>query len=236
MNVLFGLYRPDEGEILARRRAGARSTVAGRRHRRRHRHGAPALHAGARCSPWPRTSCSASSPPRRLGRLDRGAARRRVAELSERYGLAVDPDAIVEDLPGRRPAAGRDPQGALPRRPLPHPRRADRGAHAAGDRRADGDRPPAAPRAAGRSSSSATSCARCSRVADRITRPAPAARSSGTHDPAETDEQALATMMVGRDVQLVVDKDAGRRPASAVLERQRPRRRRRPRPAAWSTA
>ena len=44
--------------------------------------------------------------------------------------------------PGGCPAARRDPQGAVPRRPLPHPRRADGGAHAARDHRADGDRPP----------------------------------------------------------------------------------------------
>ena len=37
-------------------------------------------------------------PTGRLGRIDRGEARRRVAELSDRYGLAVDPDATVEDL------------------------------------------------------------------------------------------------------------------------------------------
>src|ERR687896_1278695 len=34
-----------------------------------------------------------------LGSIDRDEARRRVAELSDRYGLAVDPDATVEDLP-----------------------------------------------------------------------------------------------------------------------------------------
>jgi simple sugar transport system ATP-binding protein len=33
------------------------------------------------------------------GRLDARAARQRVRELSEAFGLAVDPDAIVEDLP-----------------------------------------------------------------------------------------------------------------------------------------
>ena len=38
-------------------------------------------------------------PTGRLGRIDRAEARRRVAELSDRYGLAVDPDATVEDLP-----------------------------------------------------------------------------------------------------------------------------------------
>ena len=38
-------------------------------------------------------------PTKAFGVLDRGAARQRVVELSERYGLAVDPDAIVEELP-----------------------------------------------------------------------------------------------------------------------------------------
>src|SRR5690606_39533817 len=34
-----------------------------------------------------------------LGRLDRAEGRRRVEELSDRYRLAVDPDAVIEDLP-----------------------------------------------------------------------------------------------------------------------------------------
>jgi len=38
-------------------------------------------------------------PTRRLGLLDRARARREVRQLSERFGLAVDPDAMVEDLP-----------------------------------------------------------------------------------------------------------------------------------------
>ena len=36
--------------------------------------------------------------PRRRGRLDTDGARRRLTELSDRYGLGVDPDALVEDL------------------------------------------------------------------------------------------------------------------------------------------
>src|SRR5260221_8080439 len=34
-----------------------------------------------------------------LGLLDRGRTRRDVREMSERFGLRVDPDALVEDLP-----------------------------------------------------------------------------------------------------------------------------------------
>ena len=37
--------------------------------------------------------------PRRLATIDRGAARAFVRDLGERYGLDVDPDALVEDLP-----------------------------------------------------------------------------------------------------------------------------------------
>ena len=48
----------------------------------------------------------------------------------------VDPDALIGRPRRRRAPAGRDPQGALPRRPHHHPGRADRGARAAGGRRA----------------------------------------------------------------------------------------------------
>jgi general nucleoside transport system ATP-binding protein len=38
------------------------------------------------------------SEPTRRGRLDRAEARRRIAEISERYDLGLRPDALVEDL------------------------------------------------------------------------------------------------------------------------------------------
>ena len=44
MNVLYGLYHPDEGEILIDGEPVTMS-LAARSHRPRHRHGAPALHA-----------------------------------------------------------------------------------------------------------------------------------------------------------------------------------------------
>jgi len=51
-----------------------------------------------RSSPSPRTSCSRGEDdfPRLL---DRRRARKDVLELSGRYGLAIDPDALVENLP-----------------------------------------------------------------------------------------------------------------------------------------
>ena len=101
--------------------------------------------------------------------LDREALEASVEVLGERYGLAVDPRAQHLAALGRRAAARRDPQGAAPRRARPDPRRAHRGAHAAGGRARCS--PPCArwrPRA-GRSSSSRTSCTRCSTVSDRVT-------------------------------------------------------------------
>ena len=67
----------------------------------------------------------------RGARLDLAAARRSVEAAAERFGIAVRPDAIVCGALGRRAAARRDPQGAVPRLPRAHPRRADGRARAA---------------------------------------------------------------------------------------------------------
>ena len=86
-------------------------------------------------SPSPRTSSSATtatSAARSV--LHPRAIERRVAELGERYGIARRPARADLAALGRRAAAGRDPQGALPRGADPDPRRADRGADAAGGR------------------------------------------------------------------------------------------------------
>ena len=77
-----------------------------------------------------------ASEPRRGPFLDLPAARARVRAVSERLGLGVDPDARIEELSVGPAAAGRDRQGALPRRADPDPGRAHGGAHAPG-----GDRP-----------------------------------------------------------------------------------------------
>ena len=62
-------------------------------------------------------------------------------EISERFGLAVDPEGASRGHHGRAAAAGRDPQGALPQRRHPRARRADRGSDAAGGGRAVRDHP-----------------------------------------------------------------------------------------------
>ena len=82
-NVLTGLYRPDAGH-LGSTASPVGAPLAPRRHRRRHRHGAPALPAGRPPSPWPRTwrwasaagsaAGAPSSGSRELGRAVRPAA------------------------------------------------------------------------------------------------------------------------------------------------------------------
>ena len=87
----------------------------------------------SRSSPSPRTSSSATRP----WRTRSSSTRRRPTG-----GSATCPPARVRDRPrragrralGRHPAADRDPQGPLPRRQGPDPRRADGRADAAGDR------------------------------------------------------------------------------------------------------
>jgi simple sugar transport system ATP-binding protein len=117
MNVLYGLIQPDEGEILLddeptaihsprdaiRARVGmvhqhfmlvpvftvAENVTLGTEPVRRP--ATPAVNLGGlRVPPLGLPS---------IGLLDRRKARRDVLELSERFGLHVDPDALVEDLP-----------------------------------------------------------------------------------------------------------------------------------------
>ena len=71
---------------------------------------------------------------RPFSRRARGARKLRRDRRSA-SACAVDPDARVGDAVGRRAPARRDPQGAVPRRAHPDPRRAHRGADAAGERR-----------------------------------------------------------------------------------------------------
>ena len=65
------------------------------------------------------------------GRSSSGRARSSasVAELGERYGLAIAPARPDLAAVLRGAAAGRDPEGAVPRGADPDPRRADRRAH-----------------------------------------------------------------------------------------------------------
>jgi general nucleoside transport system ATP-binding protein len=117
MNVLYGLVQPDEGEILLDDQP---VTIHSPRDAIRARVGMVHQHfmlvpvftvaenvtLGAepvrRLTTPPLNLGGLRVPPLGLpsiGLLDRRRARREVLELSERFGLRVDPDALVEDLP-----------------------------------------------------------------------------------------------------------------------------------------
>jgi len=98
MNVLYGLYQPDGGQILIdgepRRFSGPGDALAA---------GIGMVHQHFMLVPVFSVAENVmlghewTTGP--FGQLDRKTARARVRELSERYGLAVDPDALVADLP-----------------------------------------------------------------------------------------------------------------------------------------
>ena len=148
-HILTGLYRPDEGEILLLRRAhGLR--VAARCNRCRRLHGAPAVPARRALH---RRREHPAGDTRGAGRhlpVNPAAIEGQVRELGERYGLPVDPHAHVWQLAGRRAAARRDPQRALPGGARPDPRRADLRADARRGRHAVRDAPHRSPTRAGR--------------------------------------------------------------------------------------
>ncbi len=130
-NILTGLYRPDEGlielygepvEFHSPRDALDAADL----------HGAPALPAGA--AVHGRRERDPRRPPRRGAEVRRQPAQHRAP--GHRAGEALPdrgrPAGAYLAAVARRAAARRDPEGALPRRADPDPRRADRGADAAG--------------------------------------------------------------------------------------------------------
>ncbi len=97
MNVLYGLYHADEGEILIDGRPvrfeGPGDAIAA---------GLGMVHQHFMLIPVftvTENIILGNEPTEALGWLDRGRARTRVEELSQRYGLEVPPDAVVEELP-----------------------------------------------------------------------------------------------------------------------------------------
>ncbi len=103
MNVLYGLYHPDEGEILVDGEAkdfhGPRDAIAagiGMVHQ--HFMLVPVFTVAENVILGDEPVSAASGGPL-VGWLDRRRARKHVREVSERYGLPVDPDARVENLP-----------------------------------------------------------------------------------------------------------------------------------------
>src|ERR687893_1760771 len=97
MNMLYGLLEPTEGEILVDGEpvhfaSPADAIAAGIGMVHQHFMLVPVFTVAENVM-------LGTEPTGRWGRIERGEARRRLAELSDRYGLAVDPDATVEDLP-----------------------------------------------------------------------------------------------------------------------------------------
>jgi ABC-type uncharacterized transport system ATPase subunit len=212
MNVLFGLYRPDEGEILLDDqaqsfRSPADAIAAGIGMVHQHFMLVPVFTVAENVM-------LGVEPTGRFGSIERDEAHRRVADLSERYGLAVDPEATIEDLPvGVQQrveilkALYRDARCLIldePTAVLTPPEIAE--LMEIVRQLAEGDR-------------SVIFISHKLRevlaIADEIS----VLRNGkvvGHTTPDETDEQALATMMVGRDVKLVVDKAAAA-PGEPVL-------------------
>jgi ABC-type uncharacterized transport system ATPase subunit len=96
MNILYGLYTPDEGQILLQGKPiDLGSTKAAIEH------GIGMVHQHFMLIPVMTVAENIvlATEPRHAGvLLDYAAARKRVRELSERYGLAVDPDSRVDRI------------------------------------------------------------------------------------------------------------------------------------------
>ena len=98
MNVLYGLYQPDEGEILIDGSpvafADPGDAIAA---------GIGMVHQHFMLVPvftvTENVMLGVETTKGPFGRLDEAAARRRIVALSEKHNLHIDPDAIVEDLP-----------------------------------------------------------------------------------------------------------------------------------------
>ena len=95
MKILYGMQRPDEGTISIRGEAvvlkspgDAIAAGIGMVHQ----------HFMLADNFTVLENVVLGYEPTRRGRLDTGAARTKIVDLSERYGLGVDPDALVEDL------------------------------------------------------------------------------------------------------------------------------------------
>ena len=214
MNVLYGLYQPDAGEIVVDDRPmtfgdPGDAIAAGIGMVHQHFMLIPVF------SVTENVMLGTESVTGPVGLLDIADARGRIVELSERHGLRVDPDATVEDLPvGVRQRVEiiktlyrrsdvlvlDEPTAVLTPQEIDDLFEVMRSLKASG-----------------------TSIIFITHklnevlvIADRIT-VLRRGRVVGTTTPTEADEAQLARMMVGRPVQLEVSKSLAR-PGDAVLE------------------
>lgn len=212
MNVIYGLYKPDEGEILV---DGQKLDVTSPNEAIAR--GIGMVHQHFMLVPvfTVAENIILGMEVTRGPSLDMRTARQRISQLSHDFGLDVDPDAVIEDLPVGvqqrveivkalyrdarilvldEPTAVLTPQEAEELFQVMH-ELTDRGVsiifitHKLKEVLA---------------------------IADSIT-VMRRGRVVGTTTPAEIDEHGLAAMMVGRDVILSVDKEAAK-PRDTVLE------------------
>ena len=95
MSVLFGLYQPEAGQI---RKNGKEVTI-------RNPNDANALGIGMVHQHFKLVECFSvldniilGVEPNKMGFLQKAEARKKVMALSEKYGLRVDPDALISDI------------------------------------------------------------------------------------------------------------------------------------------
>ena len=96
VNVLFGLHRPDSGQVVIADEEVELSSPHDAIAR-----GVGMVHQHFQLVPPMSVvrNIVLGAEPRKLGMIDVAQARRRVLDLADRFGLHVDPDAAVEDLP-----------------------------------------------------------------------------------------------------------------------------------------
>jgi general nucleoside transport system ATP-binding protein len=222
MNILYGLYKPDAGEVFVNNKPMELNSTKDAIH-----HGIGMVHQHFMLIPVfsvtenimlgsetdHRTRGAGFIPP--LDRLERKTVSTMVRELSQKYGLEVDPEAIVGDLPVGlqqrveivkalyrkasilildEPTAVLTPQEAEDLTRIMHELTKQ-----------------------GVSIIFIThKLKEVLAIADRIT-VMRAGKVVGTTTPAETNEHQLAAMMVGREVILTVEKEAAK-PKEDVLK------------------
>ncbi len=96
MNLIYGLYKPDEGEILIN---GEPVVITDPNDAIRR--GIGMVHQHFQLVPVLSVTENVmlGDEPGVAGFLDRRSARRRILEIAEQYGLQVNPDALIQDLP-----------------------------------------------------------------------------------------------------------------------------------------
>ena len=95
VNIVYGLYQPDEGAILVdgnpvHFRTSADAIAAGIGMVHQHFQQIPVFTVAE--------NIVLGNEPRRGVRIDLARASKRIGEIGQRYGLAVDPDALIADL------------------------------------------------------------------------------------------------------------------------------------------